>query len=207
MRENYGAGPDGVLVPEDAAGGWLPLFEKWLAEAVEARVPEPNAMVVATVGSDGIPATRTVLCKGVDERGIVFYTNYGSFKGHALAAEPVAAATFPWIAMHRQVHFAGAVEKVTEAETAAYWAVRPRGSQLGAWASDQSEPIASRAELTERFVEAERRFDGADVPVPPTWGGYRIVPRTVEFWRGQANRVHDRVRLTAPDFAPVRLQP
>ncbi len=210
MRENYG-GSDEVLDPSAAAGGWLPLFERWLAEAVAAQVPEPNAMVLATVtrDPDGTvrPATRTVLCKGVDARGVAFYTNYGSFKGRALDADPVAAVTFPWIAMHRQVHFSGAVTRVGADETAAYWAQRPRGSQLGAWASDQSRPIADRAELGERFVAAELRFEGIDVPVPPDWGGYRIEPVTVEFWQGQANRVHDRVRLTAPDFVPVRLQP
>ncbi|WP_345001261.1 pyridoxamine 5'-phosphate oxidase [Tsukamurella soli] len=214
MRESY-AGGDSILDPADATGGWLPLFERWLAEAIEADVPEPNAMVLATVapGPDGglRPATRTVLCKGVDASGVVFYTNYDSFKGRALDANPVAAVTFPWIAMHRQVHFAGTVARVTAAETVEYWAQRPRGSQLGAWASEQSEPIASRAELAHRFAAAEVRFGGAPsdgaVPVPPHWGGYRIVPDTVEFWQGQANRVHDRVRMTAPGFAPVRLQP
>lgn len=206
MREKYD-GDSFDLQPEDLAGGWVPLFRSWFDEAVTAGAPEPNAMVLATVDETGLPATRTVLCKGLDERGVVFYTNYGSDKARAVEANPVAAVTFPWIAIHRQVHVRGAVTKVTPAETAAYWAQRPRGSQLGAWASDQSRPVASRAEMAERFAEVEARFEGQDVPVPPEWGGYRIAPQVVEFWQGRENRVHNRVRLVAPEYAPVRLQP
>lgn len=206
MREKYD-GDSFDLQPEDLAGGWVPLFRSWFDEAVAAGAPEPNAMVLATVDDTGLPATRTVLCKGLDERGVVFYTNYGSDKAAAVEANPVAAVTFPWIAIHRQVHVRGAVTRVTEEETAAYWALRPRGSQLGAWASDQSRPVADRAAMAERFAEVEARFEGGDVPVPPEWGGYRIEPRVVEFWQGRENRVHNRVRLVAPDYAPVRLQP
>ncbi|CAM3226206.1 pyridoxamine 5'-phosphate oxidase [Tsukamurella hominis] len=206
MREKYD-GDSFDLQPEDLAGGWVPLWRSWFDEAVAAGAPEPNAMVLATVDETGLPATRTVLCKGLDERGVVFYTNYGSDKARAVEANPVAAVTFPWIAIHRQVHVRGAVTKVTPEETAAYWTERPRGSQLGAWASDQSRPVASRAAMAERFAEVEARFEGQDVPVPPEWGGYRIAPQVVEFWQGRENRVHNRVRLVAPDYAPFRLQP
>ncbi len=206
MREKYD-GDSFDLQPEDLAPGWVPLWQSWFDEAVAAGAPEPNAMVLATVDEIGLPATRTVLCKGLDERGVVFYTNYGSDKARAVEVNPVAAVTFPWIAIHRQVHVRGAVTKVTAEETAAYWAERPRGSQLGAWASDQSRPVASRAAMAERFAEVEARFEGVDVPVPPEWGGYRIAPQVVEFWQGRENRVHNRVRLVAPDYVAVRLQP
>lgn len=210
MREKYD-GDSFDLQPEDLIGdggaAWVALWRSWFDEAVAAGAPEPNAMVLATVDETGLPATRTVLCKGLDERGVVFYTNYGSDKARAVEANPVAAVTFPWIAIHRQVHVRGSVTKVTPGETAAYWAQRPRGSQLGAWASDQSRPVGSRAEMAERFAEVEARFEGQDVPVPPEWGGYRIAPQVVEFWQGRENRVHNRVRLVAPEYAPVRLQP
>lgn len=206
MREKYdGDGED--LQPADLAGGWPAAWRRWFDEAVAAGEPEPNAILLATVDADGAPATRTVLCKGLDARGLVFYTNYGSDKGRALAARPVAAATFLWLGIHKQVHVRGPVSRVSAEETAAYWARRPRGSQLGAWASDQSRPIADRAALADRFAEVEARFADVDVPVPPDWGGYRIAARVVEFWQGRANRVHNRIRLTAPDFEPVRLQP
>ncbi|BDD81096.1 pyridoxine/pyridoxamine 5'-phosphate oxidase [Tsukamurella pulmonis] len=206
MREKYDGDSDD-LQPEDLTGGWVPLWRSWFDEAVAAGAPEPNAMVLATVDETGLPATRTVLCKGLDESGVVFYTNYGSDKARAVEANPVAAVTFPWIPIHRQVHVRGAVTKVTPEETAAYWAERPRGSQLGAWASDQSRPVADRAAMAERFAEVEARFEGQDVPVPPEWGGYRIAPQVVEFWQGRENRVHNRVRLVAPAYAPFRLQP
>lgn len=206
MREKYD-GDAADLGPGDLADGWTELWQRWFDEAVAAGAQEPNAILLATVDADGAPATRTVLCKGLDERGVVFYTNYGSDKARALAANPVAAATFLWLPVHKQVHVRGPVTRVSAEETAAYWALRPRGSQLGAWASDQSRPIGSRDELADRFTAAEARFDGVDVPVPPEWGGFRIEPAVVEFWQGRANRVHNRIRLTAPDYTPVRLQP
>ncbi|GAA1000780.1 pyridoxamine 5'-phosphate oxidase [Nocardiopsis tropica] len=206
MREKYD-GDETDLGPESLEGGWVPVFRAWFDEAVAAGAPEPNAMVLATVDETGLPATRTVLCKGLDERGVVFYTNYGSDKAIAIAVNPVASVTFPWIAIHRQVHVRGRVTRVTAEETAEYWAQRPRGSQLGAWSSDQSRPVSDRAEMARRFAEVEARFEGQDVPVPPDWGGYRITPQVVEFWQGRENRVHNRVRLVAPDFTPVRLQP
>ncbi|GAA2053907.1 pyridoxamine 5'-phosphate oxidase [Williamsia deligens] len=215
MRVGYRSGGDDDLEPDWLTGEpiWLDLFERWLAEAVAAQVPEPNAMVVATVDPDGAPATRTVLCKAVDARGIVFYTNFGSDKGRHLDANPVASATFPWVAMERQVHVRGAVVRVDRDETAAYWDSRPRGSRLGAVASDQSRPIESREALAQRADEAERRFgaseDDGPIPLPDGWGGFRIEPRVVEFWQGRANRLHNRVRATRTDdgWTVARLQP
>lgn len=190
---------------------WLGLFTDWLADAVAAQAPEPNAFVLGTVDEHGHPATRTVLCKEADARGVVFYTGYASGKGRDLAATPHAAATFPWIALGRQVHIRGRVEKVTADETRIYWASRPRGSQLSARASQQSEPIGSRAELVARAqaVAAEFADESAPVPVPDHWGGYRIVPDLVEFWQGAADRLHNRIRLTrdGDSWRATRLQP
>lgn len=222
MRVGYGAastaGADGVdrhLDPSWLIGDppWLSLFQTWLAEAVVAQIPEPNAMVLGTVDEFGHPGTRTVLCKGVDAAGIVFFTGYDSAKGRALSANPVASATFPWIALERQVHFRGRVVKVDPAETDAYWTARPRGSQLSARASRQSAPIASRAALEAAAELVAVEHGGADgdvpVPVPPHWGGYRIEPVRVEFWQGRADRLHNRAvaELDGTDWVTRRLQP
>ncbi|MBI5338735.1 pyridoxamine 5'-phosphate oxidase [Mycobacterium sp. BK558] len=186
--------------------GWVALLNSWLAEAGQAGVAEPNAMVVGTVDAAGRPVTRTVLCKSVTESGITFYTNYESAKGEHLAAQPYASATFPWYALGRQVHLRGPVTKVPAAETADYWAKRPRGSQLGAWASAQSRPIASREALRAQLAEVTERFaDSETVPVPPHWGGYLIAPDEVEFWQGRENRLHNRIRVR--DGSVERLQP
>lgn len=188
------------------ADGWVTLLRKWLADAERAGVAEPNAMVVGTVDSRGRPVTRSVLCKSVDDTGITFYTNYDSDKGEQLAATPYASATFPWYLTGRQVHVRGPVRKVSAEETAEYWSKRPRGSQLGAWASYQSKPIASRAALLEQLAEVTRRFEAHDtVPVPPNWGGYLIAADVVEFWQGRENRVHNRIRIQ--DGRIERLQP
>jgi len=213
MRVEYGSvekdgSPD--LDVDWLAEGWLVLLHRWIDDATEAGIAEPNAMVLATVQS-GKPVTRTVLCKSVDADGVTFYTNYDSAKGADLAATPHASATFPWYALGRQVHVRGAVGKVDPDETARYWARRPRGSQLGAWASDQSRPVGSRAELMTRLAEVTERFaDHEHIPVPPHWGGYRITPEIVEFWQGRENRIHNRIRVVpAPDGADrvERLQP
>jgi len=152
--------------------------------------------VLATAGDDGRPTSRSVLCKGLDARGIVFYTNYTSAKSHQLRATRYASATFPWYVQHRQVHVRGTVELVTPAENAAYWATRPRGSQLGAWASAQSVEVRDRRVLDDALATATRRFaDEEAVPAPPHWGGWRIVPEQVEFWQGRGNRMHDRLRF------------
>ncbi len=213
MRVEYGSvekdgSPD--LDVDWLAEGWLVLLHRWIDDATEAGIAEPNAMVLATVQS-GKPVTRTVLCKSVDADGVTFYTNYDSAKGADLAATPHASATFPWYALGRQVHVRGAVGKVDPDETARYWARRPRGSQLGAWASDQSRPVGSRAELMTRLAEVTERFAGHEhIPVPPHWGGYRISPEIVEFWQGRENRIHNRIRVVpAPGGADrvERLQP
>ncbi|HEY6295637.1 MAG TPA: pyridoxamine 5'-phosphate oxidase [Streptosporangiaceae bacterium] len=184
----------GSLDESGLAATWHEQLARWLAEATQAGLPEPNAMVVATADAQARPSSRTVLCKGLDERGVVFYTNYASAKSRDLAATGMASATFPWFGMQRQVHVRGPVAKVDPAETAAYWATRPRGSQLGAWASPQSEPVGSRAELEARLAEADRRFAAVDqIPPPPHWGGWRIEPQVVEFWQGRLNRMHDRL--------------
>ena len=186
--------------------GWVALLSAWMSEAEQAGVAEPNAMVVGTVDAGGLPVTRTVLCKSVDETGVSFYTNYDSDKGEQLAANPYASATFPWYLLGRQVHVRGPVTKVSPEATAAYWANRPRGSQLGAWASLQSRPIASRAALLRQLADVTERFADVDeVPVPPHWGGYLIAPEAVEFWQGRENRVHNRIRVC--DGRIERLQP
>jgi pyridoxamine 5'-phosphate oxidase len=209
MRVEYGsAEKDGSpdLDADWVADGWVALLRTWLADAERAGVAEPNAMVVGTVDAGGRPATRTVLCKNVDESGITFYTNYDSAKGADLAATPYASATFPWFRLGRQVHVRGTVTKVAYEQTADYWSKRPRGSQLGAWASHQSRPIASRAALLEQLAEVRQQFaDRDEVPVPQNWGGYLIAPEVVEFWQGRENRLHNRIRVTEGRIE--RLQP
>ncbi|WP_033257822.1 MULTISPECIES: pyridoxamine 5'-phosphate oxidase [Kitasatospora] len=195
MREHY---RHEGLAEEELAEDPYRQFAHWFQEAGEAGVAEPNAMVLSTADADGLPSSRTVLLKGYDGRGFVFFTNYGSRKGTDLAANPNAALLFPWIALARQVIVAGRVEKVGRDETAAYFRTRPHGSQLGAWASEQSSPVAGREVLERRYADLAARYpEGEGVPVPPFWGGYRVVPRTVEFWQGRENRLHDRLRYVA----------
>lgn len=179
----------------DLAGTWHEQLAAWLDEAERAGVAEPNAMVLATVGEDGRPSSRTVLCKGLDARGLVFYSNYTSAKSRDLRTSRYASVTFPWYPLQRQVHVRGGVEPVTPAETRAYWESRPRGSQVGAWASPQSAVVRDRRSLDDALAATTRRFAGGDVPVPPHWGGWRIVPDQVEFWQGRADRMHDRLRF------------
>ncbi|MGY4648518.1 pyridoxamine 5'-phosphate oxidase [Mycobacterium sp. URHB0021] len=209
MRVEYGSAEKDGSPDLDAnwlADGWVALLRAWLADAERAGVAEPNAMVVGTVDPAGRPATRTVLCKNVDESGIIFYTNYESAKGADLTAVPYASATFPWFRLGRQVHVRGPVTKVPHEQTADYWSKRPRGSQLGAWASHQSKPIASRAALLEQLAEVRQQFaDRDEVPVPQNWGGYLIAPEVVEFWQGRENRLHNRIRVTEGRIE--RLQP
>ncbi|MHA0289016.1 pyridoxamine 5'-phosphate oxidase [Mycobacterium sp. C3-094] len=209
MRVEYGSvEKDGSADLEEnwLDQGWLALLTSWLADAEQAGVVEPNAMVVGTVDAAGRPVTRTVLCKSVTASGLTFYTNYESAKGSQLAAVPYASATFPWYSLSRQVHVRGPVTKVSAAETAAYWAERPRGSQLGAWASAQSSPIASRDALRRQLAEVTERFaDTETVPVPPHWGGYVIAPEEIEFWQGRENRLHNRIRVR--EGRVERLQP
>lgn len=198
MRIDYGGVPFDVA---DVAQHWWIQFDRWLADAVAENVTEPNAMVLATVSADGSPASRNVLAKQVDRSGVTFYTNYGSAKSADLAANPRASATFSWLPLHRQLHVRGPVERVDAATTLAYWQTRPRGSQLGAWASPQSTIVADRAALDALQAAVEQRFGGldgdAEIPVPPHWGGWRIAPHTVEFWQGRSARLHDRLRYRA----------
>ncbi len=175
---------------------WHEQLANWLAEAEAAGVVEANAMVLATATQDGRPSSRTVLCKGLDERGVVFYTNYTSAKSRDLRHTRYASVTFPWYLQHRQVHVRGTVEEVSPAETQAYWDSRPRGSQLGAWASAQSVVVRNRRVLDDALAGVTHRFaDDETVPVPQHWGGWRIVPEEVEFWQGRTNRMHDRLRF------------
>jgi pyridoxamine 5'-phosphate oxidase len=209
MRVEYGSvekdgSPD--LDADWLSEGWVSLLRKWIDDAERSGVAEPNALVLATVTAEGRPASRSVLCKSVDETGITFFTNYDSAKGDDLAATPYASATFPWYQLGRQVHIRGPVRKVSSQVTEDYWSKRPRGSQLGAWASHQSQPIASRAALLDQLSEVTDRFaDREQVPVPPGWGGYLIAPELVEFWQGRENRLHNRIRVIGDRVE--RLQP
>ncbi|GAB2577394.1 pyridoxamine 5'-phosphate oxidase [Streptomyces capparidis] len=178
-------------------------FEHWFAEAAASGMTEPNAVVVSTADGEGRPSSRTVLLKGYDQRGFVFYTNYGSRKAADLAANPRASLLFPWHPIARQVVVAGEVTRTGEEESARYFRSRPHGSQLGAWASHQSSVIASREELEARYAAvAERYPPGAQVPVPPFWGGFRVAPVEVEFWQGRENRLHDRLRYRRDPASP-----
>jgi len=174
----------------------LELFEHWFAEAKRAGVEVPEAMTLATATGGGVPSARMVLLKGADEDGFVFYTGYGSRKSDELEQNQRAALVFYWRPLGRQVRVEGSVERVSEPESAAYFATRPRGSQLAAWASQQSRPLGSREELDRRYAELEREYEGRDVPLPPHWGGYRLHPEAIEFWEHRENRLHDRVRYT-----------
>lgn len=187
----------GELTESGLAPTWLEQLQNWYDEAAaDPRIGEPNAMQVATVDAAGQPDVRTVLARGFDADGVVFYTNYESAKGRQLAAVPAAAAVFAWLPAERQARLRGPVERVSRAETEAYFAGRPRGSQLAAWASPQSRILSGRAELDGLLAETEQRFGPTGpVPAPPGWGGYRIRPIEVEFWQGRQFRLHDRLRF------------
>ncbi len=196
MRKQYGVAG---LTEADLAADPYGQFARWFADAVRAAgaglLTEPNAMVVSTAGADGAPSSRTVLLKAYDRRGFVFFSNYDSRKGRELAANPQAALLFPWHPIARQVLVTGSVTRVSAHETEAYFHSRPHGSQLGARASAQSSVVASREALEDRYAEEAARFpEGTEVPVPPYWGGFRVQARTVEFWQGRENRLHDRLR-------------
>ena len=169
-------------------------FARWFEEAVKAELHEPNAMTLATATADGAPSARIVLLKGFDERGFVFFTDYRSRKGTELAENPRAALVFYWPELERQVRIVGSTTQTDRTESEVYFRSRPRGSQLGAWISHQSQVIAGRQQLDERVPELERRYPGDDVPLPPDWGGFRLRPDSIEFWQGRASRLHDRIR-------------
>ena len=182
----------GALDPADLKPNPFEQFAVWFAQALEAKIIEPNAMSLATAGKDGRPLVRTVLLKGFDDSGFVFYTNLDSRKARQIAENPQASILFPWLALERQVIVGGQVERVSFAETNAYFATRPRGSQLGAWASQQSSVITTREQLEEKWDTMKQKFGEGLIPVPSWWGGYRIVPREIEFWQGRPSRLHDR---------------
>lgn len=181
------------LPPATADRDPIDLFEEWFEQARAAGIMLPEAMTLATSTPEGRPSARMVLLKGVDSRGFVFYTNYDSRKGVELAANPHVALVFHWTVLERQVRIEGTVERTTPEESEAYFRSRSRGSRIGAWASKQSETLASRAEFDARVAEYARRHAGGDVPLPPFWGGFRVAPHAIEFWQGRANRLHDRL--------------
>ncbi|QNN55034.1 pyridoxamine 5'-phosphate oxidase [Nocardioides mesophilus] len=192
MRRDYAAGglAEADLEPEP-----VPMFRRWLREATDAGLHEPNAMVVATADAEGTPSARLVLLKGLDERGFVFFTNYRSRKGTELSAHPACALLFPWHDLERQVRVDGRAAPLGEEENIAYFRSRPRASQIGAWASPQSSVVASREELDAGYAATEERFaEVEEIPLPPSWGGFRVAPEAVEFWQGRRGRMHDRLR-------------
>lgn len=194
LREDYTIGE---LDISNAHADPLLQFDKWFKEAIAAQIPEPNAFTLATVTARGLPAARVVLLKGYDANGFVFFTNYNSRKGQELAAQPNVVMNFMWLGAQRQIRIDGVASKISEADSTAYFHDRPRGNQLGAWASPQSEVVPSREYLEERLATLESQYEGVElIPKPPHWGGYVIRPLVIEFWQGRGSRLHDRLIYT-----------
>ena len=193
MRREYAGKP---LLEENVNNDPIRQFSDWFDEAVEKIKTDPNAMILATSGTDGKPSSRTVLLKGFDERGFIFYTNYGSRKGSQILSNPNVSITFYWPELMRQIHIEGKAEKVSEKLSDEYFSTRPILSQLSAWASSQSEAVTSRSELEENLKAMEKKFKGEKIPRPPNWGGFRVEPNRIEFWQGRLNRLHDRICYT-----------
>jgi len=191
-----GKGVFGGLSEAAAGEDPLALFHTWFQEAIKAGIYLPESVALGTATPDGKPSVRLVLLKGYDERGFVFYTNYGSRKAQELEANPESTLVFHWAILQRQIRLEGPAKRISAEESTAYFQSRGRGSQIGAWASAQSDPLATRATLEDRVREYEEKFKGQDVPLPPFWGGYRLVPQSMEFWQGRASRLHDRIKFT-----------
>ncbi|HET8602678.1 MAG TPA: pyridoxamine 5'-phosphate oxidase [Marmoricola sp.] len=206
LREEYRLGG---LAEDDLDPDPFAMFDRWMSQAVDAGLHEANAMVLTTVGPDGAPSSRSVLLKQVTDRGFCFYTNRESRKGRELAADPRCALLVPWWELQRQVRVEGVAEPLSRVEDEAYFATRPRDSQIGAWASAQSRVVSGRAELEEAYDAAVARFDGQEVPCPPYWGGFVVVPHTFEFWQGRRGRMHDRLvyRRSPGTWSVERLAP
>lgn len=198
-----------ALEATDLAPDPVAQFQRWFADAERAQLPEPNAMTLATADAAGRPSARVVLLKDIDAHGLVFFTDYRSAKARDLGANPRAALVFLWKELERQVRVAGTVQRVPRAESEAYFRTRPRGSRLGAWASQQSAVLADRVALEREVARIDAQFPGDDIPLPPHWGGYRVVPDEYEFWQGRESRLHDRFRYTraGEQWAIERLSP
>lgn len=181
---------------EDLGSDPIELFKHWFQQATELQIPEPNAMTLATVGPDGFPSQRTVLLKAFDHKGFTFFTNYQSRKAKQMDANSKVCLLFPWVTLERQVIIQGIAEKITAAESLKYFVNRPRDSQIGAWVSNQSEVISSKKILLQKFEEIKSKFKDGEIPLPSFWGGYRVVPKTIEFWQGGPGRIHDRFLFT-----------
>lgn len=206
MRRDYRPPP---LRRAEMAADPFAQFREWFDEAVRRGIPEPNAMSLATADAEGVVGCRTVLLKGFDARGFVFFTNYGSRKSCHIAANANVALLFPWVPLARQVEVAGTAQRISAAESLAYFASRPRDSRIAAWVSEQSRVVSSRSLLLNQFAKMKERFARGEIPLPDHWGGFRVVPRWVEFWQGGADRLHDRVRYVRQggDWEKERLAP